>query len=259
MKNEYNKHDKIYNIPSVHTHNNYDKLFKIAVQESVKDEFELINNEMALSEPHVFSDEFNRKMEKLLKFSKKPYFTFINTFGKRVAVITITIFASLLITVFSVEALRTPVVNFFVNIYETFTIITFDNTANNFESNGITYEEDVLPTTIEEYLEPAYIPGGYSFSENIDLEGINHIYWLDENQNEIGFEQFIIENTTLGLDTEGVELEDITINGNKGWFYSNKGVNNVIWIEKGYGFQIYGVISKNELLEMTKLKEIEKK
>lgn len=102
-------------------------ILKKAAQEVQRREMEALNNEMALVESHVFSETFNRKMEKLLRFSQKSYFPYVNTIGKRVAIITIAVVISLSATAFSVKAIREPVVNFFVNVYEKFSSIVFQS------------------------------------------------------------------------------------------------------------------------------------
>lgn len=69
---------------------------------------------------HTFSPRFERKMSALISRRKKPYYYLVNTVGKQVAVVILVILLTLSGTVFSVKALREPVVNFFIEIYETF-------------------------------------------------------------------------------------------------------------------------------------------
>lgn len=72
-----------------------------------------------------FSEAFETKMQKILNQARKPYYYLINTVGKRVAVIAIVFLIALTTTVFSVEALRKPVIEFFVTIFDQFSTVVF--------------------------------------------------------------------------------------------------------------------------------------
>ena len=54
------------------------------------------------------------------------------------------------------------------------------------------------------------------------------------------------------MDTEGVDIQNVTIDGKETLFYSNKGINNLIWTDNGYGYLISGRINKDEIIKMMK-------
>ena len=170
---------------------------------------------MAIDESHIFSETFNRKMEKLLRFSQKSYFPYVNTIGKRVAIITIAVVISLSATAFIVKAIRGSVVNFLVNVYEKFSSIVFQNPES----------KKTYPTAIEQFYEPEYLPEGYTLLENQNLLVATQIIYSNSNGNELIFEQYVITSNELKVDTEGVEIEKITVDDNKALFYSNKGIH----------------------------------
>ena len=72
---------------------------------------------------HVFSADFEKKMQKLIKRRNKPYYKIINTVGKRVACIIVIVLIASSVTVLSVDALRNAVADFFVSIYEKFSTV----------------------------------------------------------------------------------------------------------------------------------------
>ena len=78
-----------------------------------------------------FSSEFEQKMERLIKQRKKPFYYLFNTVAKRVACIIAALIIAAVGTVLSVDALREGVENFFVEAYENFSRIIFqqDNDA----------------------------------------------------------------------------------------------------------------------------------
>lgn len=95
--------------------------------------FELYNKELCESLPSeeelksiTFSDAFEKKMKKLISMQKKSYYYMINTVGKRVAIILLTLFISLTATTFSVKALRESVIEFIIETFEKFTKITVE-------------------------------------------------------------------------------------------------------------------------------------
>ena len=98
--------------------------FKAAFREVISSEFAQIPTDED-SIDFTFSEKFIKRMDKLIRAQKKSYYKFINTAGKRVAVIfaaIITLFTASL----SVKAIREPVVRFIKQVYETFIHYTFE-------------------------------------------------------------------------------------------------------------------------------------
>lgn len=110
------------------TNQKWEQLLTQALQEDLDAQMSSFSpdNEIAFE----FSDKFEADMQKLLNRASKPYYFFINTVGKRVAVIAVVLFIALTTTVFSVEALRKPVVEFFVTFFEKFSTVVFGEEPN---------------------------------------------------------------------------------------------------------------------------------
>lgn len=100
-------------------------------------------------------------MKKLLKLRKKPYYNWINTVGKRIAIIIISVFIAGTTTILSVEAIREKVVGFFIEIFEKYSIIQHDG------------EEDAQIEHIE--------INGYKAIIFTDNHNYNHIIWEDQD------------------------------------------------------------------------------
>lgn len=90
------------------------------------------------------SETFETNMQNLIDKQQKPYFYLINTVGKRVAIIVVVLFSALITTVFSVEALRKPVVEFFVTIFEQFSTVIF-GTGTEQDTNEISSDDFYIP------------------------------------------------------------------------------------------------------------------
>ncbi len=84
---------------------------------------------------HTFSDKFESEMQNLIRY-EKGLLKLINTTGKKVACILLSILIIATSTVFSVEALRKPVIEaiqgFFVNVKEQLTGTKANNIAAHF-------------------------------------------------------------------------------------------------------------------------------
>ena len=161
--------------------------------QKLKDAFKEINSEELDNlnipkEDFEFSERYKKNMEKLLAKQRKPYFRYFNTAGKR-AVACILIVAMLFASSMTIEAVREPVVEFFVNVYEKFAEIFFGDD-----------EIENSPYDIEEIYTLGYVPEGYEFvSREIGEKQIKTIW--SNGKSEIILYQYIFKNSYL-LDNE---------------------------------------------------------
>ena len=126
--------------------------------------FELYNKKLSDSLPTdeelkdiTFSENFENKMQKLIRAQKISYFYLINTVGKRAAVIILAIMISLTATTFGVKAIRESVIKFITETFEKFTSVSVEN-----EDPDIQVE--IIKTA------PQYIPEGYELETEIEIE-----------------------------------------------------------------------------------------
>ena len=127
-------------------------IFKRAISEALTQEY---INSVPKSEEHIFSEKFERKMSKLIKRRKKPYYMLINTVGKRVACFIIGIIIASSLTIMNVDALRDAFVKFVVNIFEKFSIVQSADQSNSPQTIEdiyvITYDLSDFSIDYEEY------------------------------------------------------------------------------------------------------------
>lgn len=191
---------------------------------------------------HEFSENFQKRMKKLIRSQKKPYYFMINTVGKRVASFIIVLVLAFTTTVLSVKSLRESVWNFIVEVYEKWSILRIVDENN---STG----DDEVPQLVVSM--PTYIPKGFLLihesSDNIsgmftykNYDGYTILYcqcWADSG-------------LQMMIDTEGVETENIKIGTIDGMYFENKGYRNIIWRKDKYLFHLSSKISKEELLKI---------
>lgn len=190
----------------------------------------------------TFSEEFERKMQKLIDRQKKFYYYWFNTVGKRVAAIILVILLSFTTITFSVRALREPVIRFIVETFEKFTSVVFVNDKS---------EEDIIVDLAFEKATPAYIPEGYILDFEIDEASIYQArYFNADKTSNITYMQLFSDESILQADTENVSYNEIEINNYKAVSYSNKGTNVVIFGTDDYVFTIEGTIDIDELIRI---------
>jgi len=212
--------------------------FKQALFDVQNEECERLEAELALHPVHV-SPEFEQKMERLIRAQRKPFYRYTNTRGKKAVLALAAAFILMATLMFSVSAIREPVMRFFVQAYETFSRVFFHQQET----------EDQFPATLETLYMPTWLPEGYQLDESMTVAIDSFYSWTFSNADgrEIKFEQFIIANTALGIDTEGVPTEEVFVNGHPGLFYSNKGISNLTWNDGRFGFYLTGPIPREDL------------
>lgn len=217
-----------------------EKLFKKSARMAQKCEVEVLEKELQISGTHEFSEDFKSKMNKLITFSRKPYFLVINTIVKRIAVILIIFALTFSAILMRVEAVRQPIFQFIIGVHEKFSSIIFPNMGHKI----------YYPASIEKTYTPQYIPEGYILSESLVLTTTTQFIYSNNNGDELLYTQYVIFSSNLNVDTEGVDVQVISTDGNEALFYHNKGINNLIWADRGYGYLISGSINRNEIIEM---------
>ncbi len=196
--------------------------FKAAFREVVSSEFAHIPTDES-SIDFTFSEKFNKKMEKLIKSQRKPYWNFISTVSRRAAVIIVAII-TLVTAAFSVKAIREPIIKFIKQVYESFTHYSFE---------GDTVEIITKEYTITQMLD------GYEQFDKLTSENTIATTYKNKLGDTIIFTQMTTEYS-IGyfVDNESGEqytetVEDIEIEF-KEW-YDTK---TAIWANDGYVFSI---------------------
>lgn len=194
--------------------------FKAAFREVISSEFAQIPTDED-SIDFTFSEKFIKRMDKLIRAQKKSYYKFINTAGKRVAVIfaaIITLFTASL----SVKAIREPVVRFIKQVYETFIHYTF--------------EGDIQPKIKKEFFIKT-LPDGFIQHDKIESDlAITTIYVNDNNT--IKFTQQSTNNANHFFDNESGTLTKVTISGINVDIYESENIKHAVWTDEGYFFKL---------------------
>ncbi len=209
--------------------------FKRALAEALINEYESSIPQM---EEHIFSKKFERKMKKLIGRRRKPYYKLINRAWKMAACVVIAIIMSTTIAM-QVEAVRNLVKDFFVYIYDKFSIFQSVNGNNAPETieniYAITYELHDYEIIYEEY---------DNYSRNITYKNEDIV---------IDYFQYVKFAYDVHLNTENTDIENFVINGKEVIYYKdNHEYDHLIWDNGDYIISISSNIGKNALVEIAK-------
>ena len=199
------------------------------------------------SDDHEFSPKFQKRMDKLIRRRRKPYYRFINTAGKRVAVIILAFLTISFTTVMSVEALRTPFLDFIMSIF-----------SDHSEVRGID-DSGNYPEKIENYYEITYDLSEYKIERDERTEQ-EHILFYRKGDNMICYYQITVKEFQENYNTENADIENIDINGHDAiGFLDNNGYYTLMWNNGEYIINIGSNIGKNALIEVAKsVQKVEK-
>jgi hypothetical protein len=191
-------------------------------------------------EKHTFSPAFEQKMDRLIRAQSKPYYRFTNTKPKRAMLALAAAFVLMLTLMFSVSALRVPVVRFIVEVYERFSAVFFHSGA----------EERTPPATLEVIYEPAWLPEGFALDKEMTTasDSVRTSYFTKDNEIIVCRQYTFL--TGLALDTEGVEIRSAEVHGQDAILYRNKGLWMLVWNDNQYGFALSGPVDTADLLRI---------
>ncbi len=188
----------------------------------------------------TFSDGFAARMRQTFSRRKRGYYVLFGTAARRVASIVVALLVSATIVTASVEALRRPVVEFFTEIFQKFTRVSFVDDTPTPPAEELVFEPH----------KPSYVPDGYVMSSEKELDNHYQVVYADENGNRIRFVQEWKENGYLTMDTEDVQYTEIEIGNCRGVTYLNKGKIVMAFSDDEYAYTLTASISVDELIKI---------
>lgn len=154
----------------------------------------------------------------------------------RIAIVVLIFIAICSITVISVEALRVPFLNLFINTKEKITDIEMNEGQTIDEENNIS----VLF---------GYIPNGYQFMSEDAQERVTTFIFINENEESIFIKRFSDEGT-LGADTENADYDVVMIKENQGFYSVKNGITTLVFTKNEYAYSITASIDLDEIIKI---------
>lgn len=213
---------------------------KTALEAACLRELDDLPSEAELAGQVSFSPDFERRMRKLIISERRRFVTIFRHRIRRTVVAAI-VAATLMASTMSVQAIQQPVVGFLVQVYERFSQIVFSEEDE---------EATRSPSATEGFTVPP-APDGFTITRQEDHGTLLEVEYSADNGDYFIYTQYLLDGATMSIDTEGTETEPITIGGNEGLWYSNRGINNLIWQNDAYGFWISGTCGFDRLKAFT--------
>lgn len=189
---------------------------------------------------HTFSTRFSRKMKTLIRQSKNRSLTAQSTFKPR-KLIAILVAALILLfsSAMSVSAVRETVFKFITEVYEKYTQVFLKETQ----------PSQPIDEVFMAYA-PAKIPAGFELVHE-NLDGLVMLEYERENQ-YLTYEQKRLDKVSMHINTEGIKLEELEFNGLPAKYYSNQGMQTLIWYDDNYMYMISSTLSKDAVFDIAK-------
>lgn len=159
----------------------------------------------------------------------------IAKFLPRIIAIVLVVFAICTITIMSVEALRVPFFNLFVNTKEKITTIEADQ--------GQPSDKNSFADLFE------YIPNGYELMSEDNQDNTASFIFTNGNGDNIFIDMFNKEHSA-GVDTEDAKYNEIMINNFQGFYSIKNGTTNLVFIKDNHTYLILGSIDLEEIIKI---------
>jgi (2Fe-2S) ferredoxin len=137
----------------------------------------------------------------------------------------------------SVSAVRAAVFEFITEVYEKFTHIFFNESPPSQES------ADELSIR-----RPSFIPEGFELVNEKTTGPVLLVY--EKGSDYISYSQQRLENVSLQVNTEGAELEELKFNGLPAKYYSNRGVQNLLWYDDEYLYMVSSTLDRDTVFRI---------
>lgn len=209
-----------------------ESLFKLVMSDVAEKEGKIFieQNQLLNEEPEYMPSKealnrFNKRLEAEIKKNIKQQ----NTLKKgrrfnRAAIVAIIIVAALVIATFGVQAFRSGVFNFLINIESTFTSFKLN------ENNNGTKEERILVDWKNAYV-PTYIPSDFEVNDITYRDSYKKIKFLNKQNNilYIHYTEYSRKDFYIAADSENASLvKTIKINGYLGTLIKKDDFSTVV-------------------------------
>lgn len=187
------------------------------------------NSEEIISWEFTEQYHFEDKMNRLIAKRKLSYWKYVNTIGKRVAIILIVIIVTFS-TAMTVNAFREPIVEFVVKTYEKFSSLFV-------EKNMLIETDEILYERIYKQMSPKIIPDSFTEYANYNDDYLCIIKWENKDGENISFYQYTY-STAMTIDTENVNLHKTVYNDLSIYYFTQDNEPSYFWYKDGYAFSL---------------------
>jgi hypothetical protein len=218
-----------------------DEMFREAVVRADIRELEAMPADHEIE--HEFSKRFERRMGKLIRRGKTGSPVGAIAFLRRHMVAFVAAIIILFASAMSVSAVRAAVFEFITEVYEKFTHIFFNESRSSSDSAG----EFIVRR-------PSFIPEGFELVSEKTAGPVLLVY--EKGSDYISYSQQRVEDVSMDINTEGAELEELEFKGLPAKYYSNQGVQNLLWYDDKYMYMVSSTLDRDIVFKIAESVEI---
>ena len=186
---------------------------------------------------HEFSKRFERRMGKLIRRGKTGSPVGAIAFLRRHMVAFVAAIIILFASAMSVSAVRAAVFEFITEVYEKFTHMFFEESPPSQESS----DEFIVRR-------PSFIPEGFELVSEKTAGPVLLVY--EKGSDYISYSQQRVEDVSMDINTEGAELEELEFKGLPAKYYSNQGVQNLLWYDDEYLYMVSSTLDRDTVFRI---------
>ena len=209
----------------------------VALQEHFDEQTAELLQDVDRFEPHIFSKRHEKKMQKLFKRQRKPYFKLVCSASRRAACIAAAI-VIVSASSMSVKAVRETVFDFFTSVFSDHQVISADTGSN-----------DGYPDTIEEEYRISKLPQGFKQQYHNRTETMVDITYYSRSS-RILFTQFTKDSFRITFTDEAKMQEFTDTDGQKYRIVITEYETVCIWDNGRYVFMVSGRLDKDKMIEL---------
>ncbi|EGT4599058.1 DUF4367 domain-containing protein [Clostridioides difficile] len=190
---------------------------------------------------YKFSQEFESKMNVLIKNIEKSKKKNFYKYLKRIIIVCIVLLAGIFtITTIKTEAFPENLMRIMKKIYKEFTDYNFINPNQDKETFSFTYKE------------PEYIPSAYKEVERVKENDYLFISYKDNSDNYIIYQTMPIDRSTISLDTEDVIVENIKFDNHYAQYVEKENTQQLLWNDKNNIYMLSKEVSTKQIKKKDK-------
>lgn len=219
------------------TDKEFDDKLKNAISIAVKQDYIQLDHDLS-GYSHTFSDEFNGKMNDLMRYEKVKTRRHKIKFSILVAAILLLISSTM---VMANDSIREKIINMIITFYHDSVDISGPSTIVIDQSDDF------------EIYDLKYIPDDFSLEDKEDNPvNIYFADYRDQQGNVFYYTQSRSDGTMVSVSSDGKTREKIDIEGNIIYYITDGDMNSIVFEKEGYIYHISGNTDKDFLIKFFK-------
>lgn len=202
----------------------------------------------------TFSDDYYRRKKRVInRYVVRQNLAAARKVASKVAIVVLCLLSAAFITVMSVSALRNALWNTIIEWYDEYLVVRFEpNDKNDGPTQSDNSDNNRVPTKIEKFKKPQYIPEGVE--EEIVAQSVvmNVIDYYKGDELQYTFKQQLLKARDEIINNENSTVTEIMINGRSGMSFESSESEEliIVWDDGEYMYLLSSYLDIEESLKI---------